>query len=319
MTAPPSTSVLPADLNHQQVQAQIKALIAVVIWGASFVATKIIVNQMNPLVLVPIRSFGGALLLFVLLKRRDQWTGMAHGRLLGQLALLGFIGVAFHLSIQAVGLTLTSASNTGWMIALIPAFIALLAWRFLGETFGGWQWVGFLTALGGVLLVVIARAGRVNIFGLPGTTGDGLVFLSAISWAVFSVISKRIISHQSPAVLMVHIMAMGCLMTLPLFFGLHGWQELAGLNLTGWLALAFIVLLVAFLGYFLWYDALAVLQASQLGVFLYIEPLVTVVVAAVLLGEPLRPLSLLGGAAIFGGVGLVSFCHRVPINADGAD
>ena len=115
---------------------------------------------------------------------------------------------------------------------------------------------------------------------------------------------------------MVHIMAMGCLMTLPLFFGLQGWQELAGLNLTGWLALAFTVLLVAFLGYFFWYDALAVLQASQLGVFLYIEPLVTVAVAAVLLGEPLRPLSLLGGAAILGGVWLVSFYQRTPIQND---
>ena len=127
--------------------ARIKALITVCIWGASFVTTKIIVDQMNPLVLIPIRSFGGALLLFVLLKRRGQWTGMAHGRLLWQLAFLGFLGVSLHLSIQAVGLRYTSASNTGWMVSLTPIFIGLLAWRFLGETFGRNQITGFVIAI----------------------------------------------------------------------------------------------------------------------------------------------------------------------------
>ncbi len=297
----------PAGIARKQTQARIKALIAVIIWGASFVTTKIIVDQMNPLVLVPIRSLGGALLLFTFIKRRGQWTGIVQGRLLGQLALLGFIGVAFHLSIQAVGLSLTSATNTGWMVSLSPVFIALLAWRFLGETFGLWQRVGFILALAGAMLVIIAKAGRLNIFGLPSTTGDMLAFISAINWAIFSVISKRIMGQKSPAVMMVHIMAVGFLFTLPLFIGLQGWQEMAGLNLEGWLALAFTVLLVAFLGYFFWYEALDTLQASQLGVFLYIEPLVTVAVAAVLLGEPLRPLALLGGAAILCGVWLVSF------------
>jgi drug/metabolite transporter (DMT)-like permease len=105
---------------------------------------------------------------------------------------------------------------------------------------------------------------------------------------------------------MVHVMAIGCLMTLPLFVIQQGWQELAQLNLEGWLALGFTVLFVSSLAYLFWYDALATLQASQVGVFLYIEPLVTVGLAALLLTEPLRPLALLGGAAILVGVWLVS-------------
>lgn len=95
-------------------------------------------------------------------------------------------------------------------------------------------------------------------------------------------------------------------MTLPLFIAREGWNELALLDARGWLALAFTVLLVSSLAYLFWYDALAALNASQVGVFLYIEPLVTVLLAALLLSEPLRPLALLGGAAILGGVWLVT-------------
>jgi drug/metabolite transporter (DMT)-like permease len=298
-----------ATLTNPQFSARLKALITVCIWGASFVTTKIIVEQMDPLVLVPIRSFGGSMLLFLMLKRRGQWTGIVQGRLLGQLAFLGFLGVSLHLSVQAIGLKLTSASNTGWMVSLTPVFIALLAWRFLGENFGRNQIAGFVIAIGGALLIVIAKAGSLNIFGAPSTLGDGLAFSGAITWAVFSIISKRIMKENSPAVLITHIMAFGCLFTLPVFIALRGWEQVLDLNTVGAFSLVFTVLLVSFMAYTFWYDALATLKASQLGVFLYIEPLVTVCVAFLVLGEPLRPLMLLGGAAILAGVWMVSFKH----------
>src|SRR5690606_1405155 len=151
-----------------------------------------------PLVLVPLRTSGGALLLFVLLKRRGQWTALARGRLLAQIALLGFVGVAVHLSIQAVGLSMTTASNTGWMVSLTPVFIALLAWRFLGERFTRMQGAGFLIAMSGALLIVVSQAGTLNILGLPSTLGDALAFSSAITWAIFSVLSKRVLAHRQP-------------------------------------------------------------------------------------------------------------------------
>ena len=72
---------------------------------------------------------------------------------------------------------------------------------------------------------MIAQAGRLNIFGVPSTLGDGLAFSSVLTWAAFSVISKRIMGKNSPAVMVVHIMAFGCLFTLPMFFAFQGWQR----------------------------------------------------------------------------------------------
>jgi drug/metabolite transporter (DMT)-like permease len=231
---------------------------------------------------------------------------VVRGRLLGYLALLGFVGVALHLTIQAVGLRLTTASNTSWLVSLSPVFIALLSWLFLGETFGGWRIAGFAIAMGGALLIVVAQAGGFDILRLPSTLGDGLAFASAITWATFSVLSKRAAGLKPPAVLMAHVMTLGGLMTLPTFIARRGWLEFAYLDTDGWLALGFTVVFVSALAYLFWYDALAELDASQAGVFLYLSPLVTAGLAAILLHEPMRPLALMGGGAVLFGVWMVT-------------
>ncbi len=290
--------------------ASIKAFAAITIWGASFIATKVVVEQIDPLTLVTLRTFGGALILYAFMKLLGRWDGIARGRLLLDLAALGFVGVAVHLSIQAVGLTLTSATNTGWMVALTPIFIALLSWRFLNERFGAVKVAGFALALFGALLIVVAQAGGLDALALPSTTGDLLAFSSAITWAVYSVLSKRVAGERSPGVLMTHVMALGCLMTLPLFVTRQGWVEFARLDLTGWLALGFLTIFVSAVAQLFWYDALAAMDASKVGVFLYIEPLVTLALAALLLGEPVRPLTLAGGGAILLGVWMVTRMGR---------
>lgn len=298
------------DQAHRLLLARLKVLASVVIWGASFVSTKIVVEQINPLTLVTLRTLGGALLLFLLMVARQQWTGVIRGPLLRELALLAFVGVAVHLSIQAVGLRLTSATNTSWMVSLTPLVISLLAWRVLGERFGRLQLAGFVIALGGALLIVISQAGGLNMLGLPSTTGDALALSSTVTWAIFSVFSKRTLRHCAPAMLTLHVMVIGGLMTLPVFIARQGWQELGQLDAEGWLALGFTLIFVSALAYLFWYDGLSELDASRVGVFLYIEPLVTVVVAAAVLSEPLRPLMLLGGAAILSGVSLVNARRR---------
>ncbi|MCZ7547463.1 MAG: DMT family transporter [Anaerolineae bacterium] len=292
--------------------ASLKALAAITIWGASFVATKVVVAQIDPLALVTLRTFGGAVVLYALMRVRGRWDGWIRDRLLLDLAVLGLVGIALHLAIQAVGLTLTSATTTGWMVALSPVFIALLSWRFLGERFGAHKVAGFALAMGGALLIVVAQAGGLDVLALPSTVGDVLVFSSAITWAVYSVLSKRVAGRRRPGVLMTHVMALGCLWTLPAFVAREGWQAPGRLDATGWLALGFLAVFVSALAQLFWYDALAELDASQVGVFLYIEPLVTLALAALLLGEPVRPLTLAGGGAILAGVWLVTRAARRP-------
>jgi len=106
--------------------------------------------------------------------------------------------------------------------------------------------------------------------------------------------------------MMFYIMILGWLFTSILFFTSPSVHEIPQLTMNGWLGVGFLGIFCSGLAYIAWYDALQALSTAQTGVFLYIEPLVAVVVAAVILGEPITWTSLLGGGIILFGVWLVN-------------
>jgi drug/metabolite transporter (DMT)-like permease len=105
---------------------------------------------------------------------------------------------------------------------------------------------------------------------------------------------------------MFYVMGFGWLFSSLLFFSGSGLAEIGRLTLNGWLGVGFLGIFCSGLAYFFWYDALSVLPASRAGAFLYLEPLVAVIVAAWLLDEPVFLASVLGGAIILLGVWLVN-------------
>ncbi len=283
----------------------LKAFLAIAFWGASFVATKIVLQELSPITIIVVRFALGLVVLICIVSLKREWT-VIHHQDLGWFLLLGFNGIFIHQLLQVNGLVSTSATNTGWIVALIPIFTALLAWLLLGETFGSAQLMGLGLAVAGTLLVVSRGELRSDTIGLPATSGDLLVFLSAPNWALFSVFSKRVLARYAPSLMMTLTMGLGWLMLLPLFVGAAGWRELPGLTKDGWTGLLFLGLLCSGVAYAFWYDALDAVGAGQVASFLYLEPLVTLVVAMFVLDERPVATSLAGGGLILSGVWLVN-------------
>ena len=92
---------------------------------------------------------------------------------------------------------------------------------------------------------------------------------------------------------------------IPFFTG-AGFVDIARLSLNGWLGVAFLGIFCSGFAYIFWYDALKVIPAAQVGIFLSFEPFITLVVAGVLLGESFSLVGLLGGLIILAGVWLVN-------------
>jgi drug/metabolite transporter (DMT)-like permease len=105
--------------------------------------------------------------------------------------------------------------------------------------------------------------------------------------------------------MMFYVMGFGWLFTSMLFFTGPGLADVSKLQLDGWLGIAFLGIFCSGLAYIFWYDGLQALPVAQAGAFVYLEPFVTVLVAAIVLGEPLLLASLLGGGGILLGVWLV--------------
>ncbi len=282
-----------------------KALAAAMIWGASFVAVKAVLAEISPLSVITFR-FGLGVIVLLFAAWRLGSLRMVGGRELIALVVLGGIGVTFHQGLQVTGLTLTSASSMAWLVALNPAFTAVLAWLFLSEGYGRVKILGLVLAFAGAIVVVSKGALTTGVIHLPSTRGDLLAIISALNWSIFTVASKPMLRRLPPTLMMAWVMLIGWVLILP-FWGMEqGWQDLALLSRDGWLAIGFLGVLCSGVAYLFWYDALAHIDASEVAAFIYVEPVVTVFVAAMLLSEPFTPATFLGGLTILLGVYLVN-------------
>jgi len=177
-------------VSWDEILPYLKVTFSVVVWGASFIATKIALMDMQPVTVVWVRFAIGVLILGIVVLVRKQFKLPKRSEIL-YFIVLGFLGITFHQWLQSTGLVISKASTTAWIVATTPLFIAMLSWIFLREKLNWAQIAGIGLATIGVLLVL--NEGDISSLSIGefGNYGDFLIFISAINWAVFSVISRR--------------------------------------------------------------------------------------------------------------------------------
>lgn len=282
-----------------------EGLLAVLVWGASFVATKVALQEVGPITLVWLRFAIGVGVLAVAVVWRGEVAPVPR-RELGLLALLGAQGIALHQWLQSTGLVTAQASTSGWIVASTPAMMAILGVLALRERLSLLQVSGIGLAAVGVTVVVTGGHVELLVAGRLAAPGDLLIVLSTPNWAVFSILSRRALSRQPAARVTFLVMASGWLLIGVLLVLGPGLSELPGLSVKGWGAIGFLGVLCSGLAYVFWNDALKRLPASQVGALLYLEPLVAQVVAGLVLGEKLSVGTVAGGVVIMVGVWLVN-------------
>jgi drug/metabolite transporter (DMT)-like permease len=292
-------------LKISKTLAFIEVTLAVVAWGGSFIATKVALREISPVTVVWLRFAMGFAILGIGMALRRQFAIPTRSDL-AYFALLGFIGITFHQWLQSTGLQTAQATTTAWIVATTPVFMAILGWLVLKEQLGWLQIAGIALAATGVLLVVTKGDLASLASGQTGTPGDLLILISASNWAVFSALSRNGL-HRFPATrMMFYVMGFGWIFTSALLAAGPGLSEISRLTMGGWLGVSFLGIFCSGLAYIFWYDALQALPVAQAGAFVYLEPFVTVVLAAAILDEPLLLASLIGGGAILLGVWLVN-------------
>ena len=287
--------------SSKTLSAQIKLIAAIAVWGGSFIATKLAVGEVSPVTVVWSRFLIGLLIL--------GWFAWRHGELAIptwkdglEFAFLGFMGITLHQWLQSSGLVTSEAATTAWIVSTTPVFMAVLGWLFLKEHLGLARTAGIVLAALGVLLVV-SKGNFMGMFsGTFGRPGDILILISAPNWAIFSVMARPALQRHSAIKVTFYVLLFGWLLTSLQFLAGRHWNEFSQLTSTGWIAIAFLGVFCSALAYIFYNDGLRALPASQVGAFLYLEPLVATLVAAVVLSEQIVLATLAGGALILLGV-----------------
>jgi len=283
----------------------LEALFAVIVWGASFIATKIAVGEISPIAVVWLRFAMGIPILLLAVILRKQFA-FPKGNEWWYFAMLGFLGISFHQWLQSNGLKTAQATTTAWIVSTSPAFIAILGWMVLKEKLNFMQSSGIVLAMIGVLAVVSKGDLSTIAVGSFGSYGDFLILISAVNWAVFSILSRRGLKNHPSTRMTFWVMTIGWLITSVAFLANKSYTDIPLLDTRGWIAMIFLGIFTTGFAYIAWFDALAQLPAAQTGAFLFVEPLTSMVVAAIILNEQVTLVSFLGGAIILVGIWLVN-------------
>lgn len=277
-------------------------MLAVLFWGASFIATKYLLDELTPETIISMRLILAILflLMIALFQKRDFSINLKSHTYILFLAIIA----VFHLWIQVTGLKFTTASNTGWIIGTAPIFMALLGLFFFKEKLNALKVTGIIIATFGLLLLV-GNGNPTNI-DLIKNKGDLLVLSSAFTWGIYSMVNKKISLNYSPVMTILYLFIMMAIIIIPFTVTETAINSVINLSSVGWIAILFLGLLCSGVSYVIWAYALREMESAKVGAYLYFEPFVTVIAAWIFLNEDITLFMILSGLIITAGVYLVN-------------
>lgn len=285
----------------------VKAMLAVVLWGISFVLTREALETFNPFGLVTVRLLLGTAVLGLLARlggrallpvRSDRPTCV----------FLGLV-LAGHMLIQAHGLQHTSAIHTGWIIGLIPVPLALGAHLLGQQRIRPTGWIGIVLGLVGVFVVTGSAMPDFENARL----GDALQLVSCLTWTIYTLAGAGPVSRSGA--LAVTLMAM-TVATVVVAVATIGTGAFVGpVSAPPLIATAILGLLCSGLALYLWFDALATHGATRIGALLYLEPFVTLMAAVLIGDERVTAGAFAGGLCVLAGAWQVARRTSKPVRS----
>jgi drug/metabolite transporter (DMT)-like permease len=217
------------------------------------------------------------------------------------LLVIAFLSVTIYNTFQYWALNWTSAINVGIISASLPIMILLLTTVTGHEKPNAYQYGGALLAAVGVLYV-ISRADIEVLLGLGVNAGDGLILAAVLSWAVYSVLLRRLPEDIDQVGLLTMLILLGITGIIPFY----AWDLMHGrtfvLDRTAVLVLGYVGIFPSVLAYVFWNRAVHAGGANLAGLFVNLTPVFVAVLAMIFLGERLAVFHLVGISLIFAGI-----------------
>jgi drug/metabolite transporter (DMT)-like permease len=282
-------------------EALAAGLVAVILWGLAPVATRAAVAHLSPLPLLTLRMAAATLVLL-------PWAVPVFRRLrpraAARLAAAGLLGlVGYNLPVTA-GLQWLPAATAGLLLATEPVWVLVLGRVFSGERGGLRPWLGSAVALAGVAVL----AGPEAVTGAGGyraLAGIGLVLAGTLAFAAYTIVLRPLSAEFGAVPATAASTAAGSVPYLA-FAGMLPGAGLGHLGAGVWAELAFLALGSTAAGMLLWNVAVLSGGTARVSVLLYLEPVVSVLGAAVFLGERVGLVTVGGGVLILAGVAVAS-------------
>ncbi|ATH94466.1 membrane protein [Bacillus glycinifermentans] len=270
------------------------------IWGGMYVVVKVVVAVIPPLELVWMRYAVAIIALLIIgFVKKLSWRIRRHDILL--IITIGIIGNTISIVTQEIGTSLSSAQMGAIITSSTPAFMVIFARLLLKERLNLQKGISVSLATIGVLLIV--GNGQID---MSNQLGGLSLLIAALTWALMSVLLKRVPSDYSPIVVTTYSILVAIIILTP-FVWVNA-DEIHFSQLTHptiWGGLLYLGIISTACAFILWNRGLQMLNASSGGLFFFFQPLVGTLLGWILLGESLGGTFWIGSILILIGVLLV--------------
>ena len=275
----------------------------VLFWAFNITVVKVSLREMGPLAFNMLR-FAGAAILLLVLTRWIEGTLRIERRDMGRMLLLGLVGHTLYQLCFIFGLERTTASATALIFGSTPIVIGLMS-RLAGhERIAPGAAVGALLAFTGVY--VIGRSGVHDMAGDASAgsavIGNALVMAAVIWWALYTVLSKRLLERYSPLRVTAVSLSIGALFMIPAAIPDLTAQDWGAVSTRTWIGLVYSLVFPLVVSYVIWYRSVKQVGSLRTAVYSNMVPVFGALSGFFFLGERITAGLGLGGACILGGI-----------------
>lgn len=271
-------------------KGHLSALLTIAIWGSTFIATKILLEDFLPIEILFFRFLIGYIALFVVCPKR---LNISNWKQEVTFIAAGLCGIFLYYLLENIALTYTLASNVGVVVSIALFFVALLSQIFIRseERLHIKFFVGFIVAIAGIICISF-NGTQLEL----NPVGDILAIVAAVVWGLYSILTKKISSFGYSVILSTRrTFFYGILFMIPTLFVFDAPMDISRFSNVSYL-LNFLYLGVgaSAVCFVTWNYAVKELGAVKTSVYIYMVPVITVFTSVLVLHEKLTTLSVVG-------------------------
>lgn len=275
----------------------LSAVLTIIIWGTTFISTKILLVDFKPVEILFFRFVMGLLALCVVYPHRLKGTTKKQEL---TFVAAGFCGICLYYLLENIALTYTMASNVGVIISVAPFFTAIISHLVTKEEKLRVNFfAGFVVAMVGIALISF-NGSKLEL----NPMGDLLALLAALVWACYSILTRKIGSFGFNTILTTRrVFAYGIMFMIPaLFLFDFNWDVTRFVKPAYLFNIIYLGLGASALCFITWNFAVKVLGAVKTSVYIYMVPVITVVTSVIILHEKITIMAGIGTVLTLAGL-----------------
>ena len=286
----------------------LKLLLTAIFWGGTFVAGRVVAKNVDPYSAAFLRfAIASVLLLSLTFKVEGRLPVIKASQIIPVIAL-GMTGMFAYNVLFFKGLKLINAGRAGLIVAMNPVLIAILSSYFFKEKLTLLKITGIVISVTGAVIVV-SRGNPIEIVDGNAGLGELYIFCCVLSWVAYSLIGKAMMTDFSPLVLVAYSSVIGSV-ALSVPACINGViRHLTHYSATDWVGIFYLAFFGTVLGFVWYYEGIKKIGPTKAGLFINLVPASAVVLAYLILSEPITLSLLIGAILVTSGLYLTNRTH----------